>query len=127
MQGGSTPRFDTHETEFALTFPAPLAARGMDYYVKLFEVYTPTPGEDGVGMQAIYEQLKGSHNLDMEAQAFFEGQFRPLMLQKIAAYCALHGLPGHGGGSPRYARGSGSSKKFYGIRLAPDGYGSDDE
>ena len=53
----------------------PCGVRGMDYYVGLYEVYTPTRGEDGVGMQVIYEQLKGSHNLDIEAEAFFDSQF----------------------------------------------------
>ena len=124
MQGGSTPRFDTTETEFALTFPPPAQARGMEYYVGLFKVYAPARGAEGIGMEAIYSQLTGSHGLDMSADAFYNSTFKSLMLLKITAYRAANGLPDQGGGVPRYARGSSGPKKFYGIRVAAD-YDSD--
>ena len=118
MQGGDTPRFDTTESEFAMEFPAATEARGIQYYVDLFEVYEPARGEDGLGMQVIFQELKESHNLSMEETEFYASSFKALLVQKIEAYRAAHGIVGSGG--PRFARQSLGGRKFFGVRLALD-------
>ena len=118
MQGGDTPRFDTTESEFAMEFPALTEARGIQYYVDLFEIYEPLRGEDGWGMQGIFLELKHSHNLPYTEEQFYATSFRALLVQKIDAYRAAHSIAGSGG--PRFARQSSGGKKFFGVRLALD-------
>ena len=49
--------FDKTATEFAIEFPPPEEAVGIDHWVSLFEIYTPARGEEGIGMKEIHSKL----------------------------------------------------------------------
>ena len=74
-------------------------------------------------MQDIFQELQTSHNLAMGETEFYASSFKALLLRKVEAYRAAHALP-HQGSVPRFARGAGGSKKFYGVRLKGDGAGA---
>ena len=108
--------FDKDATDYAIEFPVDEVARGIDYWVSLYEVYTPARGEDGIGMKGIYSQLE-LYGLGMTENEFYTSSFKALLLQKIKAYCAANGLA-EKGTVPRLAAPRSGSEKFFGVRFA---------
>eukprot|EP00966_Prymnesium_polylepis_P063133 1465454-Prymnesium_polylepis.1 len=108
--------FNKDATDNAIDFPVDEEARGMDYWVSLFEVYVPSRGEAGVGMKDIYSLLspKGLGMMP-ENTFFYASSFKNLLHQKIKAFRAKEGIAGSGG--PRYASPRSGSMRFYGVRL----------
>jgi hypothetical protein len=114
--------FSQRTTEYRMDFPAPSEARGMDYYVNLFEVYDPPRGSlANYSMEELYQELNASHNLDMSEHDFYNSSFKVLLQQKIMkTFRALHGMPDSMQGGPRYKPPRSGSARFYGVRLLDD-------
>ena len=110
-----TRGFNKDATDYAIDFPVDEEARGMDYWVSLFEVYVPSKGEAGVGMKDIYSLLSPKGLGVMPENTFYASSFKNLLHQKINAFRAKERIAGSGG--PRYASPRSGSMRFYGVRL----------
>ena len=113
--------FDTTDTVYKMNFPPPDVARGIQYYVDLYEVHEVGRGHKScLGMPDIYSELE-NHGIGGEftQQQFFSSGFKASMKAKIESWRAANDITGTGG--PRIAKAPGGSgkDKFYGIRL-PD-------
>jgi hypothetical protein len=111
-----THGFNKDATDNAIDFPVDEEARGMDYWVSLFEVYVPSRGEAGVGMKDIYSLLSPKGLGMMPESTFYASSFKNLLHQKIKAFRATNGLPDQGT-VPRLASPRSGSMKFFGVRL----------
>jgi hypothetical protein len=111
-----TRGFNEDATDNAIEFPVDEEARGMEFWVSLFEVYEPSRCEDGVGMQEIYRLLSPKGLGMMSKNTFYASSFKNLLHQKIKAFRATKGLA-DSGTVPRLAPPRSGSVKFFGVRL----------
>ena len=121
LQPDGTARFDSSETAFAIDFPPPAEAVGIQHWVDMYEVFEPARGAQGIGMEAIYSELCAQRGLDqaMSQQLFYGSDFKARLMQKIEAFRAAAGQPSTstGNGGARFKRLSSGGSKFFGVRL----------
>ena len=125
VMGPTKISFNTEHTDFAIEFPQPASATGMDHFANLFEVYEPEPGEDSYSVTQLYGMLRDQHGLAMTDTDFFLSPFKALLLQKIKAFRAKQGTSQYRRGGPRYASPRSGASRFYGIRLHSTNYESE--
>lgn len=110
--------FDEEDTPHKMEVPdGDDEARGIEYWVDLYEVYNPPRGAAGMGMMEIYNELKELKGYnELSEKDFYRSNFKSLMVKNIEAFRKANNIEGRGG--PRHKCGSGSSKaQFFGIRL----------
>lgn len=90
--------------------------------VEMCEIYLPVRGTDGLGMTALFEELKHpSRKFEFDRMHQFSASgFKAALTTKIEAWKASRGYPKKGGDLPRYSKNARTGNyEFFGVRL-PD-------